>query len=262
MEINLNIFGASIVTLYFAIAIWNFLHFKSGNTDRSNNLRYFTLFTAIVNIIYIALLSNEHHHILFGNSFEILSMVNLLTVIIYIVIQYSSNLPGTGLFLFPVVAFMQLAIFINLNFLHTEQEILLNPYHITHTIFIVIGNSAFQIAMFYGAMFIIIYNQLKFKKIGKLFNYLPDLTTLERLSRRAAAIGFVFFTLGLITGSAWSGYVWNDTQTPFLKLILYFLVWIIYGISFQIKFFKGWQGKRSSYLFVLGGIISLTSLLI
>ena len=50
---------------------------------------------------------------------------------------------------------------------------------------------------------LILYNEIKLNKFGLIFNRLPSLEILERMSFIAAIIGFVFLTITIIIGIIW-----------------------------------------------------------
>ena len=78
-------------------------------------------------------------------------------------------------------------------------------------------------------MYLIQERQLKSKRPGAWYHYLPSLTLLDELNAKALLLGFPFLTQGIVTGSVWAKYTygsyldWNLTSLPLL------LAWFMVG---------------------------------
>jgi ABC-type uncharacterized transport system permease subunit len=55
-----------------------------------------------------------------------------------------------------------------------------------------------------GWLYLAQFRELKAKRMGRLFHFLPPLATLDRLGRIGARVGFVLLTLSLALGWAWT----------------------------------------------------------
>lgn len=55
-----------------------------------------------------------------------------------------------------------------------------------------------------GWLYLAQFRELKAKRMGRLFHFLPPLATLDRLGRVGARVGFVLLTLSLALGWAWT----------------------------------------------------------
>ena len=55
-----------------------------------------------------------------------------------------------------------------------------------------------------GWLYLAQFRELKAKRMGRLFHFLPPLATLDRLGRLGARVGFVLLTLSLALGWAWT----------------------------------------------------------
>ena len=55
-----------------------------------------------------------------------------------------------------------------------------------------------------GLMYLLQERELKSKRFGFFYNRLPSLEALDQLNSHCVTTGFVFLTLGIITGSAWA----------------------------------------------------------
>ena len=55
-----------------------------------------------------------------------------------------------------------------------------------------------------GALYLLQFREIKSKRLGKLFQFLPPLATLDRLGRIGAVVGFTSLTLAILLGGAWT----------------------------------------------------------
>ena len=55
-----------------------------------------------------------------------------------------------------------------------------------------------------GWLYLVQFRELKEKRMGRLFHFLPSLVTLDRLGRAGSRVGFVLLTLSLALGWAWT----------------------------------------------------------
>lgn len=55
-----------------------------------------------------------------------------------------------------------------------------------------------------GALYLLQHRELKSKRLGRVFRFLPPLATLDRMGRIGAVAGFTMLTLGIMLGWAWT----------------------------------------------------------
>ena len=87
---------------------------------------------------------------------------------------------------------------------------------------------------------------------GKRFARLPSGERLEEIANRSVLVGFPLLTLGVILGaywahSAWSRYWgWDPKETSAL------VTWLIYAGYLHARNLRGWKGRGSAWLLVIG----------
>src|SRR3990167_3344527 len=127
-----------------------------------------------------------------------------------------------------------------------------NPWALPHLIFIFTRMIIFLISFAEGIIYLVSEYRIKNKRIGGWFDKLPSLETIERNHNKLLNIGFVFFTLGIITGGGWSKsatgyYVSNNFQQ-----IGSFVLWIFFAIFLKLRVSRGWVGHRGILLSCIG----------
>ena len=60
-----------------------------------------------------------------------------------------------------------------------------------------------------GLMYLLQERELKSKKFGYFFSRFPSLDALDQLNNHCLTTGFVFLTLGIVTGSVWARQAWG-----------------------------------------------------
>jgi len=85
-----------------------------------------------------------------------------------------------------------------------------------------------------------------------LLKRLPALPMLDVLIYRSVALGFVFLTIGIMTGSIWAHYAWGSYWSWDPKETWSLVTWLIYAIMLHARYVRGWQGKRMAFMAVIG----------
>jgi len=128
-----------------------------------------------------------------------------------------------------------------------------------HIVLALLGYAALTLMFCTGVMYLIQERQLKSKRPGTWYHYLPSLTLLDEVSAKALLLGFPFLTQGIVTGSVWAKYTygsylhWSLTSLPLL------LAWFIYALLLGGRRALGWQGTKVARATVGGFIVVLTS---
>ncbi len=80
----------------------------------------------------------------------------------------------------------------------------------------------------------------------------PTPTLLDRLMYRTAVIGFIFLTLGILTGAVWAETAWGRYWSWDPKETASLITWLIYAALLHARLVKGWQGRPIAWLAVVG----------
>ncbi len=88
---------------------------------------------------------------------------------------------------------------------------------------------------------------LKERNSGGIYEKLPDLQSMDMLSYRFVAGGFILFGLMMISGCFWANQVkgtyWNWDPVEVWSLIS----WLIYGIYLHLRVTFGWRGRKLAW---------------
>ena len=81
---------------------------------------------------------------------------------------------------------------------------------------------------------------------------LPRLEILDEVSYRAVVIGFPFLTLVLVLGALWAEVAWGRYWGWDPKETASLVTWLIYGAYLHARVVRGWHGRRSAALLLIG----------
>jgi len=80
---------------------------------------------------------------------------------------------------------------------------------------------------------------------------------LDRIGYKMIAFGFLFLTLGIISGAVWANSAWGTYWSWDPKETWSLITWFIYAIYLHTRMRKGWKGKKAAWLSVLGFLAML-----
>jgi cytochrome c-type biogenesis protein CcsB len=103
-----------------------------------------------------------------------------------------------------------------------------------------------------GLMYLLQERELKSKRFGFFYNRLPSLESLDQLNSHCLTTGFVFLTLGIITGSAWARQAWGTYWQWDPKETWSLITWFLYAAQIHQRLTYGWRGKRAAVMAIIG----------
>lgn len=80
----------------------------------------------------------------------------------------------------------------------------------------------------------------------------PSAQTLENFSYRINSVGFVFWTFTLAAGAIWARDAWGRYWGWDPKEVWTFVIWVVYAAYLHARATRGWTGRRSAWLSIVG----------
>lgn len=174
-----------------------------------------------------------------------------IAILIFLLAQFSArSLEATGVLVLPVC-------FILLGWSGTMMKgvvgslpaSLQSTWLWTHIFAAATGFSCVLLAAALGILYL-----LKEQKVGGIYDKLPILKTLDEISYRFIAGGFVFLGLMIVSGALWSNQVkgsyWNWDPVEVWSLIN----WLVYGIYLHLRITMGWRSRRLA-IYALAAVV-------
>jgi cytochrome c-type biogenesis protein CcsB len=90
------------------------------------------------------------------------------------------------------------------------------------------------------------------QSVKRILDLFPPLESLERLAYRFNIIGFILWSFTLIAGAIWAERAWHRYWGWDTKEVWTFIIWVIYAGYLHANATRGWTGKRSAWLSMIG----------
>jgi ABC-type uncharacterized transport system permease subunit len=233
-----------------------------GEKKFVNVKRLFIFITLFTHLVYLLLRTIAFDHPPITNVFEIFTVLAFSITFSYFVLELVTDIRGTGPFIIIISFVFQLISSLFIADQVDVREVLKNNLLGIHVINALLGYSGFTISAVYGFLYLILYKDLKHNRFGLIFNRLPNLEVLERLSFYSAVIGFILLTVSMIIGIIWLPKAFPGFSYLDPKLIGSGLVWILYFGGIVSKTIIKWRGKKLILLSITGFLIAIFSTII
>lgn len=192
-------------------------------------------------------------HVPLSNLYESLVFFSLVIVIIYLVIEQKIGTPTIGAFVLPVAFLAMAYASLSPNISDRIQPLipaLQSNWLIVHVITCFIGYGAFAVSFCISIMYLLKKSQSGEK--NSLFAYVPSLNLLDELTHQMVMFGFLFLTIGIITGAVWANSAWGRYWGWDPKETWSLITWLIYAILLHARLMRGWAGRRIAILSIVG----------
>lgn len=123
-----------------------------------------------------------------------------------------------------------------------------------------IAYSFLSLAFCGGLMYLLLERELKNKKFGFFFSRFPSLDSLDQLNNHCLSAGFLFLTIGIVTGSVWARQAWGTYWQWDPKETWSLITWFIYLVQLHQRFTVGWRGKKAAVMAVIGFVAVIFTL--
>lgn len=195
-------------------------------------------------------------HVPLANLYESMIFFAWCIILINLIIEWLTKNKTIGVFVVPIaflaMAYASIAPGIN-NSIEPLIPALQSNWLTTHVVTCFMGYAAFTVAFGCGLIYLL-------KNMGKdnaekpsgFSEKLPALTILDTLIYQSIAIGFVFLTIGIMTGSIWAHYAWGSYWSWDPKETWSLITWLIYAIMLHSRYVRDWRGKRMAILALIG----------
>jgi cytochrome c-type biogenesis protein CcsB len=197
-------------------------------------------------------------HAPLSNLYESMVFFSLTITIVYLVIEKKYKNRVIGAFTTPIAFLAMAYASLNPNISDRIQPLLpalKSNWLIAHVMTCFVGYSAFAIA--FGISFMYLFKQKDTQGKSSLLAHFPNTRVLDELNHQMIMFGFLFLTIGIITGSVWANSAWGRYWGWDPKETWSLITWFIYATVLHARMMRGWSGKRIAYLSILGFIAVL-----
>ncbi len=197
-------------------------------------------------------------HAPLSNMYESLVFFSWAIVVIYLVIERTYKNLIIGAFATPIaflaMAYASLSPSIN-DRIQPLIPALKSNWLIAHVITCFFGYAAFAIG--FGTSVMYLFQQMDTSGKSNLLSRFPKPRVLDELTHQLIMFGFLFLSVGIITGAVWANSAWGSYWSWDPKETWSLITWFIYATLLHARMMRGWHGKRIAYLSVIGFIAVL-----
>jgi len=192
-------------------------------------------------------------HAPLSNMYESLVFFAWTIILIYLVLEFRYKKKIIGAFATPI-AFLSMAYAsLSPNISDRIQPLipaLKSNWLIAHVFTCFLGYAGFAVAFALSIMYLIRQSNAEGK--NTLLARLPETNFLDELTHQQVMFGFLFLTVGIITGAVWANSAWGSYWTWDPKETWSLITWFIYAILLHARLMRGWHGKRIAYISIVG----------
>jgi len=197
-------------------------------------------------------------HAPLSNMYESLVFFAGTVVVICLVIERKSKNAIIGAFATPIAFLAMAYASMSPNVNDRIQPLvpaLKSNWLIAHVIACFLGYAAFAIA--FGISIMYLFKQREVKETSTLLSRFPKTQVLDELNHQMIMFGFLFLSIGIITGSVWANSAWGSYWSWDPKETWSLITWFIYATLLHARMMRGWYGKRIAYLSIIGFVAVL-----
>jgi cytochrome c-type biogenesis protein CcsB len=187
-----------------------------------------------------------------SNLYESLSFFAWIIMLVYSLAENKQRSWVNGAFVLPLVVLLMGYALILDSRIRALVPALQSPWLGIHASLCFLSYGCFLLAFCFGVMYLWQEQEVKSKKLDGFFFRLPALGLVDRLGYRAVGFGFIFLTLGIISGSLWAHRAWGAFWSWDPKETWSLIVWLVYVVYLHGRLMQGWRGRKSAYIAILG----------
>lgn len=216
--------------------------------------------TILVHFTYLLFRTIAFNHPPVTTIFEILTVLAFAVALAYALIERQSKAKETGAFILSISLVFQLISTTFIRDLVEVPEILRSSLFGLHITSALLGYASITISAVYGALYLMLYHEIKRNRFGVIYKKLPTLETLERMNFIAITLAFSFLTFAILAGYVWGQQVFSNFSAADPKLLGTVILWLLYGVGLVARLRGILRGRTIMALSIVAFIIALFSM--
>ena len=181
----------------------------------------------------------------FSNMFESMVLFTWAIVVVYLALRVRHRIPvlGAATALLAVVTLAYASTFETK--IQPLMPALRSNWLTFHVFTAFLGYGGFAVAALTGAGYLIA------SRTGSKAQ--ADITeALDAATAKTISFGFLFLTVGIISGAVWANSAWGTYWSWDPKETWSLITWFIYAVFLHCRFMRGWKGKRAAWISIIG----------
>ncbi|MGA3114180.1 MAG: c-type cytochrome biogenesis protein CcsB [Syntrophobacteraceae bacterium] len=195
-------------------------------------------------------------HAPLSNMYESLVFASWAIMIIYLVFEWRVGQRALGvfpaLFSFLAMAYASFSKDVDSKILPLVPALKSN-WLIAHVMTCFLGYAAFAVSFGLSLLYLL---RIRFPQNPNprsgFVALLPSASQLEWFSYQMVLFGFLWLSVGIITGSIWANSAWGTYWSWDPKETWSLITWFIYAALLHARNLQGWKGPRVAWLSMIG----------
>ncbi len=251
-------FFFNLTFIFYVLSAVSYIIFFITQKDKTGLFGfYFSLIGFSCHSLALVIRAVNLKHLPVTGLYESLSFFAWTIMLVYVLIQRKQRNFIHGAFILPlIILLMALALPLD-NQIRPLLPALKSYWLGIHSALCFLSYACFSLSFVFGVMYLLQEREVKYKKINGFFFRLPSLGLLDRLGYHTIIFGFLFLSLGIISGSIWAQAAWGAFWSWDAKEVWSLIMWLVYVVYLHGRLMRGWQGRKSAYLAIIGFLIML-----
>ena len=256
--------NAILLLLYVVAGVAYAVQFAQRSFGTSRVATVLLVLAAFAHTFVIGMETMRVGHVPFASATSAISTFVLLLALSYLYIELTTGERAMGVFILPLLAALQ-TIPAGSPTIEPRSPLLESAWFGVHVSSLLFAYASFALAAVLGITYVLQFKEIKAKQLGFFYARLPSLNVLDEMNLHAVTIGWLFLTVGLITGGIWASQLQpsGDPRVVAMsfgdpKIFVAVLCWAVYSFELYAQRAIGWRGRRAAWLSAVGfGIVLL-----
>lgn len=185
------------------------------------------------------------------------SLLAFVAMVVFFIFFVGYRTTSPGIVIFPIVFVLTFASAVGQRPVMFTSPALRSGWIFVHVVTIFTGYAGLFLSFGASLLYLMQERTLKSKSPSSLVSRLPSLQTIDEIGYNSLLFGFPFMTFGLIAGSVLA----IEKYGPFFfadpKILLSFIMWLVYMLLLYTRWSSGWRGRRAAMLATFAFVIAL-----
>ncbi len=194
-------------------------------------------------------------HAPLSNLYESLVFAAWAIILIYLILELRTRQRVLGvfpaLFAFLAMAYASFSTQVDSK-IQPLVPALKSNWLIAHVVTCFLGYAAFAISCGISILYLLRKAQGGNPHPRGILGLLPEARQLDQFNYQMIVFGFLWLSLGIITGSIWANSAWGTYWSWDPKETWSLITWLVYAALLHSRTMQGWRGSRVAWLSVIG----------
>jgi ABC-type uncharacterized transport system permease subunit len=198
------------------------------------------------------------HRLIPVGMHEVQSALSLLIVTAFLVIIATYRTVSFGIFALPLAFLLTLPSALGPDQYTFSSPLVRGGWIFIHVAALLAADAALLFSLLASLLYLVQERRLKDKQTPGFLTWLPPLDTMDRIAQNTLVLGFCCMTVGLFVGSFIAQEKVGAIYFLDPKVLLSFVMWVLYVVMLFVRRSTGLRGRRAVYLSSMVFLLMLT----